>query len=58
VHVVAQRLGHASPALTLSVYSHVLPGQQLEAATAFAHLVDAAGARGTEPPAGGTECPA
>jgi integrase len=24
-HVVAQRLGHASPALTLSIYSHVLP---------------------------------
>ena len=25
VHVVAQRLGHATPAITLSTYSHVLP---------------------------------
>lgn len=39
-HVVAQRLGHASPALTLSVYSHVLPRQQSAAAAAFARLVD------------------
>lgn len=39
-HVVAQRLGHASPALTLSIYSHVLPRQQSEAAAAFAKLVD------------------
>jgi integrase len=42
VHVVAQRLGHASPALTLSIYSHVLPRQQSEAAAAFAALVDGA----------------
>jgi len=32
VHVVSQRLGHASPAITLNVYSHVLPGMQEEAA--------------------------
>lgn len=38
-HVVAQRLGHASPALTLSIYSHVLPRQQAAAAAAFAELV-------------------
>ena len=31
VHVVAQRLGHATPAITLSTYSHVLPRQQSEA---------------------------
>jgi integrase len=42
-HVVAQRLGHASPALTLSIYGHVLPRQQSEAAAAFASLVDGAG---------------
>ena len=36
VHVVAQRLGHATPAITLSTYSHVLPRQQSEAAAAFA----------------------
>ena len=39
-HVVAQRLGHSSPALTLSIYSHVLPRQQAAAAAAFAKLVD------------------
>jgi integrase len=39
VHVVAQRLGHSSPALTLSIYSHVLPRQQAAAAAAFARLV-------------------
>ena len=39
VHVVAQRLGHSSPALTLSIYSHVLPRQQAAAAAAFAGLV-------------------
>jgi integrase len=38
--VVAQRLGHASPALTLSIYSHVLPRQQAAAAAAFAKLVE------------------
>jgi integrase len=41
VHVVAQRLGHSSPALTLSIYSHVLPRQQAAAAAAFAKLVAA-----------------
>ena len=40
VHVVSRRLGHASAALTLSVYSHVLPTQQAEAAAAFSALVD------------------
>ena len=32
VHVVAARLGHASPTITLSVYAHVLPTQGIEAA--------------------------
>lgn len=32
VNVVSQRLGHAEPATTLNVYSHVLPGMQEEAA--------------------------
>jgi hypothetical protein len=41
VHVVAQRLGHSSPALTLSIYSHVLPRQQAAAAAAFARIVEA-----------------
>ena len=28
VHVVSQRLGHASVVVTLTVYAHVLPGDQ------------------------------
>src|SRR5579875_69295 len=32
VHVVAQRLGHASPSITLNIYAHVMPGNQREAA--------------------------
>ena len=32
VHVVAARLGHATPTITLSVYAHVLPTQGIEAA--------------------------
>jgi integrase len=39
VHVVSQRLGHASPTVTLTVYAHVLPGNQRDAANAFATLV-------------------
>jgi integrase len=39
VHVVSQRLGHASPVVTLSVYAHVMPGNQREAADLFASLV-------------------
>jgi class 3 adenylate cyclase len=35
------RLGHASPAFTLAVYQHVIPGMQAEAARAFAALIDA-----------------
>lgn len=46
VHVVAQRLGHATPAITLSIYSHVLPRQQSEAAAAFARPVDETGTQG------------
>jgi hypothetical protein len=40
VKVVSERLGHASPAFTMSVYQEVLPGMQSEAAAAFAALVD------------------
>ena len=39
VHVVSQRLGHASPVITLSVYAHVMPGNQREAADLFARLI-------------------
>ena len=44
VHVVSQRLGHASPVITMTVYAHVLPGNQREAADLFARLVREAGA--------------
>ena len=39
VHVVSQRLGHASPMVTLTVYAHVMPGNQQETARTFARLV-------------------
>jgi integrase len=39
VHVVSQRLGHASPSITLNVYAHVMPGNQKTAADLFAGLV-------------------
>jgi integrase len=44
VHVVSQRLGHASAVVTMTVYAHVLPGSQREAADLFARLVEEAGA--------------
>lgn len=39
VKVVSERLGHASPTITLTVYAHVLPGDQRDAADSFAALV-------------------
>lgn len=39
VKVVSERLGHASPAFTLNVYQHVLPGMQSDAAEAFGAAV-------------------
>ena len=39
VKVVSQRLGHATPAFTMAVYQHVLPGMQAEAASTFSDLV-------------------
>jgi integrase len=44
VHVVSARLGHASAVVTMTVYAHVLPGSQREAADLFARLVREAGA--------------
>ena len=43
VHVVSQRLGHTSAVITMTVYAHVLPGSQREAANRFAALVGGAG---------------
>jgi DNA-directed RNA polymerase specialized sigma24 family protein len=42
VHVVSQRLGHASPVVTMTIYAHVLPGNQREAANTFARLIEEA----------------
>ena len=42
VHVVSARLGHASAVVTMTVYAHVLPGSQRDAADHFAALVGGA----------------
>ena len=39
VKVVSERLGHSSPAFTMTVYQHVLPGMQADAAAAFSAVV-------------------
>jgi integrase len=39
VHLVSERLGHASATITLGVYAHVMPGHQADAAAKFANLV-------------------
>ena len=39
VKIVSERLGHANVAFTMSVYQHVLPGMQAEAAATFAGLI-------------------
>jgi len=39
VHVVSQRLGHASLVVTMTVCAHALPGNQREAASTFARLI-------------------
>ena len=43
VHVVASRLGHSDPAITLRVYAHVLDDQASQAATVFERLVHEGG---------------
>jgi integrase len=40
VKVVSERLGHANAAFTMSVYQHVLPGMQAEAAATFARILN------------------
>jgi integrase len=39
VKVVSERLGHANATITLSVYAHVMPGNQRDAADLFARLI-------------------
>lgn len=38
IKTIADRLGHKNAAMTLNVYSHVLPAKQREAATVLSHL--------------------
>jgi microcystin-dependent protein len=40
VHVVAARLGHADPAITLRVYAHVIRAAEAAAADIFAQAVN------------------
>ena len=41
--MVSERLGHADVTVTLTVYSHVMPGNQRQAASRFAdHMREAA----------------
>jgi integrase len=42
VHVVAARLGHADPAITLRVYAHVIRSAEAAAAEIFAQAMNAA----------------
>jgi integrase len=39
VHVVSERLGHASVAMTMEVYAHVLPDMQQDAAATLDALL-------------------
>ena len=41
VHVVAARLGHADPSITLRVYAHVISDQLTESADIFARAIAA-----------------
>ena len=43
VHVVAARLGHADPSITLRVYAHVISNQHAETASIFARIMNDAG---------------
>jgi hypothetical protein len=44
VHVVAARLGHADPSVTLRVHAHVIRDQVAEAADVFARAIQVGGA--------------
>lgn len=39
ITIVSQRLGHASPLVTMGVYSHCLPSDQADAAAMFRRLL-------------------
>jgi integrase len=39
IHVVSEKLGHASTTITWSTYVHVLPSEQTDASTKLAALL-------------------
>jgi integrase len=39
VHVVSRRLGHSSPVVTMTVYAHLMPGSDDEAAAVFGRRI-------------------
>jgi integrase len=39
IKVASERLGHSTPAFTMTTYQHVLPGMQDDAARAFAAIL-------------------
>ena len=39
IKVVSQRIGHASPTITMAIYQHVLPSDDVEAAAAGARVI-------------------
>ena len=39
IKVVQMRAGHSSPMVTLSVYSHVIPGEDEAAASVFSQVM-------------------
>lgn len=39
INVVSQRIGHGSPTITMAIYQHVLPSDDVEAAAAGARLI-------------------
>jgi integrase len=49
VKVVSERLGHSSPAFTMTVYQHVLPGMQADAARLFGDAISGASPPGVTP---------
>jgi integrase len=48
VHVVADRLGHADPSITLRVYAHVLHEHASGVADVFARAVSTTGSDGVD----------
>lgn len=40
IRTVSQRLGHATPTVTMQIYSHILPGDDQAAAARFADLIE------------------